>query len=58
MGDKSMTSDLVERFRELLIEKYSEYIEQTAAEEQLRELAELVRMTTPKQEVTRNARTV
>jgi hypothetical protein len=45
-----LSKQLVERFRALHIEKYGEEISYNAAEHQLKELAELVRITSPKQE--------
>lgn len=50
-----MSKDLIERFQTLYKKKYGESIAYAVAELQLKELAELVRMVAPKQEIKQNA---
>jgi hypothetical protein len=50
-----LSTGLVEQFQTLHLKKYGESIDYAVAELQLKELAELVRMTTPKQEVKQSA---
>jgi hypothetical protein len=46
-----LSKELVERFQANYVKKYGEAIGYTAAESQLKELADLVRLTTPQEEV-------
>lgn len=46
-----LSKELVERFQAIYLNKYGEVIGYSAAESQLKELADFVRLTTPQKEV-------
>lgn len=53
----ALSKALIERFKALHLAKYGEQIDDAVAEIQLKELAELVRITTPREEI-KNAKVV